>query len=233
MRTMARHVARPAPEPARVREASLGVLHRLRLPAPAPNFPLVWEPGDSIELRPRAELEARVAILNLVLARSFGMPPELAMEWLLDAHLVDRLTRPEWHFVAAGEGDERSFALHLEALFALAWLLGIALDLDPIRPSAEGLMERLPDLPAGESFAAWRERTLTAPRGAADAAVALDRYYCLDWSYLEAERRRLPLPGLIDSNTIGQRRWALEWAVVFSGPYHGPPASWEDIDLSA
>jgi hypothetical protein len=222
-----------APDPNRVRDATLGELHRLRLPLPPPNFPLVWEPGDQVSLRPVAEIESRLAILNVVLARSFGMPPKLAMEWLLDAHLVDKLTRPEWHFVAGGEGDERNFALHVEALFALAWLLGIAMDLDPTRPSAEGLFERLPDLPAGESFAEWRERTLTAPRGAADAAVALDRYYCLDWSYLEAERRRLPLPGLIDSNTIGQRRWALEWAVVFAGPYHGPPPGWEEVDLTA
>jgi len=54
----------------------------------------------------------------------------------------------------------------------------------------------------------------------------------LDWAYLEAERTRVPLPGLVDSNTIGQRRWALEWAVVFRGPYHDPPPGWEEIDLS-
>jgi hypothetical protein len=233
MRTMARHVARPAPEPARVREASLGVLHRLRLPAPAPNFPLVWEPGDTIELRPRAELEARVAILNLVLARSFGMPPELAMEWLLDAHLVDRLTRPEWHFVVAGEGDRDAFALHLEAVYALAWVMGLAGGLDPVNPSSEGLVQLLPNLPDGETFTAWRARTLTAVRDQGEVAACLDLYYCLDWAYLESERRRLPLPGSVDSNAIGQRRWALEWAVMFHGPYHDAPLGWEEIDLSA
>jgi Domain of unknown function (DUF4272) len=221
-----------APDPARVREASLWELERLRLPLPPRNFPLVWEPGDKVELRPVTEIESRMAVLNVVLARSFGMPPKLAMQWLLDAHMIDRLTKPEWHFVVTGSGDERSFALHLEALFALAWLLGIAMDLDPVRPSARGLVERLPNLPAGESFAAWRHRTLTAPREAGEAAALLDLYYCLDWSYLEAERGRLRLPGLVDSNTIGQRRWALEWAVVFYGPHHGPAPSWEEIDLS-
>jgi hypothetical protein len=222
----------PAPDPIGVRDGSLGVLHRLRLPPTPPNFPLVWEPGDRVALRPLSDIEARAAILNVVLARSFGMPPELAMQWLLDAHLVDRLTAPEWHFVAAGEGDERSFALHLEALFALAWLMGIAMDLDPMGPAPEGLMSRLPNLPAGESFGAWRARTLTAPRAPQEAASTLDLYYCLDWSYLEAERLRLPLPGLIDSNTVGQRRWALEWAVLFSGPVHGPAPDWAEVDLS-
>jgi hypothetical protein len=224
-------VARTAPDPVRVREASLDELHRLLLPLPPPNFPLVWEPGDDVELRPRAELEERIAILNIVLARSFGMPPKLAMEWLLDAHLIDRLTRPEWHFVVAGEGDHSSFALHLEAVFALTWVLGISIDLDPLRPSAEGLMELLPNLPDGESFNAWRSRTLATLREPSEVATHLDLYYCLDWSFLEAERRRLPLPGLIDSNSIGQRRWALEWAVVFRGPFHEPPPGWAEVDL--
>jgi hypothetical protein len=221
-----------APDPQRVREASLEELHRLRLPLPPPDFPLVWEPGDQVELRPGEEIEARAAILNVVLARTVGMPPKLATEWLLDARLVDRLTQPEWRFVSEGEGDERAFTLHLEALYALSWLLGIAMDLDPLLPSAEGLLERLPNLPHGESFESWRRRTLAAPRDVVTAAEQLDLYYCLDWSLLEAERRRLPLPGQIDPDAVCQRRWALEWAVVFAGPYHGTPPSWGEVDLS-
>jgi hypothetical protein len=216
-----------------VRAAHLGELHRLRLPLPPDTFPLVWEPGDEVDLRPRPEIEARLAVLSIVLARAFGMPPDVAMQWLLDASLVDRLSKPELRFILAGEGDSRVFALHLEAVFALAWVLGIALDLDPLRPSAEGLMERLPQLPAGETYDQWRSRTLTAPRGPGEVATALDRYYCLDWAYLEAERTRQRLPGELDSNAIGQRRWALEWVVVFTGPYHDPPPAWEEVDLSA
>ena len=223
----------PAPDPHAVRAAHLDELYRLRLPLPPDTFPLVWEPGDEVDLRPRAEIEARVAVLTIVLARAFGMPPDLAMQWLLDAHLLDQLSKPESRFVLAGEGDSRVFALHHEAVFALAWVMGIALDLDPLRPAAEGLMERLPQLPAGESYAHWRSRTLTAPREPREVATLLDLYYCLDWAYLEAERTRQRLPGELDSNTIGQRRWALEWAVVFTGPYHDPPPAWEQIDLSA
>ena len=69
-------------------------------------------------------------------------------------------------------------------------------------------------------------------RSAVEAAIVLDLFYCLDWSYLEAERRRIRLPGLIDSNAIGQRRWALEWAVILRGPYQAPPSDWEEVDLS-
>jgi hypothetical protein len=222
----------PAPDPFAVRAASVEELRRLRLPVPPAQFPLVWEPGDDAGLRPTAEIEARLVILNVVLARCFGMPQEAAMSWLLGARLVDSVTKPEWHFVMSGEGDHRSFVLHLDAIFALAWVLGLTKHLDPIGPPDERLVEWLPNLPVGESYGQWRSRTLVAPRSAMEAAQVLDFYYCLDWAYLEAERQGLPLPGTIDSDAIGQRRWALEWAVILYGPFHDPPASWEEIDLS-
>jgi hypothetical protein len=222
----------PTPDAETVRAANLDEVYRLGLPVPPPNFPLVWEPGDQVELRPRPELEARAAVLNVVLARCFGMPSQLAMSWLLDAHLLDQLTPPEWRFVATGEGDVHAFSLHLEALGALAWLLSLIKRLDPAAPAGEHLMPALPDLRAGEPYKAWQSRTLTAPRDPRDGAVLLDLYYCLDWAYLEAERHHAPLPGMIDSNAIGQRRWALEWAVVLRGPVHDAPPNWEEVDLS-
>jgi hypothetical protein len=200
---------------------------------PPATHPLIWEPGDRVSVRPSADIEARMAILNVVLARAFGMPSDLAAAWLRDAHLMERLTGAEWDFVVSGLGDRDVFALHFDALFALAWVIGIAMDLDPMRPSAEGLVGRLPLLPENESFADWRRRTLTAPREPVTAAAALDLYYCLDWAYLESERLGLPLPGPLDSNAVGQRRWALEWAVVRHGPFHGPAPEWDEIDLEA
>jgi len=225
-------VATPAPDPHRVRAASVDQLRRLDLPSPPPNYPLIWEPGDTVELRPPSQVEGRTAILNVVLARCFGMPGEAAMAWLLDAHLLDDLTKPEWSFVATGEGDQASFALHLEALYALAWLLGLVPHLDPTEPAPDGLVAQLPHLPSMETFSGWSTRTIPTMRSAVEAAIVLDLFYCLDWSYLEAERRRIRLPGLIDSNAIGQRRWALEWAVILRGPYQAPPSDWEEVDLS-
>jgi Domain of unknown function (DUF4272) len=222
-----------APEPTRVRAGSLNELRRLGLPEPPPSFPLVWERGDAVELRPKAEIEARTAILNVVLARCFGMPSEAAMAWLLEARLLDNLTKPEWTFLATGEGEQRSFALHLEAIYALAWILGLVPNLEPALPAPDTLVAQLPHLPSRESYAAWRDRTVPGYRSADEVAIALDQFYCIDWAYLEAERQRVRLPGLIDSNAIGQRRWALEWAVVLKGPYQRPPVGWEDVDLSA
>jgi hypothetical protein len=222
----------PAPDPRAVRAANVEEMRRLRLPLPPAQFPLVWEPGDEVELRPTADIEARTAVLHLVLARCFGMPAQAGMSWLLSSHLVAAVTPPEWQFVAGSRGDHRSFVLHHDAVFALSWVLGLTKHLDPEAPTDERLMEVLPNLPAGETFSQWRSRTLAAPRDAAEAAALLDLYYCLDWGYLEVERRGEARPGFLDANAIGQRRWALEWAIIFHGPYHDPPAGWEEIDLS-
>lgn len=222
----------PAPDPRAVRDVNVEELRRLGLPVPPPEFPLVWEPGDEVELRPTVDLEARTAVLHLIMALCFGMPPRAAMSWLLSSRLVEVVTPPEWQYVMGGKGDHRSFVLHHDALYAMAWVLGLVKHLDPAAPTDDRLMDLLPNIADGELFAAWRSRVLVAPRPAVEAAVMLDLHYCLDWGFLEAERIGAPLPGLIDANAIGQRRWALEWSVVFRGPYHDPPPGWEEVDLS-
>lgn len=222
-------MAVPAPDPGAVREASRYELQRLGVPLPPDEYPLVWEPGDEVALRPTAEIEARAAILHVILARCFGMPAEAAMGWLLASHLMDQVTPPEWQFLVGGKGDHRSFVLHHDALFGLAWILGLTRHLDPTVPPDGRFTDRLPNLAADETFEQWRSRTLAAPRDPVEAASLLDLHYCLDWSYLELERAGGDMPGEVDANAIGQRRWALEWAVVLTGPYH-ESLGWEDIE---
>ncbi len=224
-----------APDPMRVRATSVETLRRLDLPVPPAQFPLIWEPGDRVELRPPSEIEGRTAILNVVYARCYGMPGQAAMAWLLDAHLLDHLSKPEFKFLS--EDDDNlarhgsSFTLHLEAIYALAWLLGLVPEIDPREPAPSGLIEKMPHLPSKEGFSAWLARANPTVAPAPEAAAALDLAYCLDWSYAQAEERHIRLPGLVHSPLIAQRRWALEWAVIFHGPNQEPPRDWEEINL--
>ncbi len=221
-----------APDPGEIRESSLEELERLEIPLPPDHFGLTWEPGDAVRLRDTSEIEARVAILTAVMERCFGMPSEAAMQWLLEARLLEQVSRPEWQFLAGEKGDRDSFMMHLDALFGFAWLLGWAEHLDPSLHSPDELAKALPHIHGGESYAAWRTRNATRPRDPQEAAALLDLYYCLDWAYQDATLRAEPAPGPVPPFVIAQRRWALEWAVVFEGPYHEEPAGWEDVDLS-
>ena len=113
------------------------------------------------------------------------------------------------------------FGLQFDALYGLAWLLGLVDHLDPSLPCPDDLAALFPDLHGGESYASWQTRTLPTLREPDEAAALLDLYYCLSW----VDR---------DDVAIRHRRWALEWAVIFTGPYHGvSPPGWADIDLSA
>jgi hypothetical protein len=227
--------ARPpeAPDPLLIREATLEDVAELGFPLPPNSYPLVWEPGDGVTLRPVAEIEARAAVLNTVLAATFGAPPEATAGWLEANDLRKHATDAEWAFVADGEGPAEVFRLHIEALWGFAWLLGIAEELDPSQYCGDGLALWLPDLPAGEPFAEWQTRSDSRLRPADEAAVLLDLHYCLDWGHIQAIMNNAPHPGATQPYVVGQRRWSLEWALVFSGPYHEPPLPWDQVDLTS
>jgi hypothetical protein len=219
----------PAPDPLAVRHASRQELERLGLTLPPEIYPLVWDEGDLVDLRSTVDLERRAAILHVILERTFGMPADVAELWLDRNDLTPDVTEPEWAWITQEVGDRRSFALHLEALAGLSWVLGLVKMLDPLEPP-QSLVTLYPDLEADESFREWQARTLSAPRDPAVVAAALDLHYCLDYAFLKIEDGQYP--GLLDANAIGQRRWALEWACVFTGPNHEPPVGWEEVDLS-
>jgi hypothetical protein len=222
-----------APDPLLIREANLVDVAELGFPVPPDGYPLVWEPGDRARLREVGEIEARAAVLNAVVAATFGAPPEMTAGWLERNGLRAAVTEPEWLFLAEGKGPADLYGLHIEALWALAWLLGVAEELDPSQYCGDGLAMWLPDLAAGEPFLDWQARSMPEPRPAEEAAHLLDLHYCLDWGHVQALMKGQPHPGTTQPYVVGQRRWALEWAVVFTGPYHDPPPAWDEIDLAS
>lgn len=220
-------------DPRQIRSRTCGDFQRLGVPMNADRFPLIWQPDEDVTLRSVGEIEARAAILNVLQARVMDMPPQNAMRWMLDAHVLEEMTRDEWAFIGSGVGDPRRYAQQLDALYGLAWLLGLVEHLDPQADCAEGLAALFPDLRSGEPFGSWRARTLTTRPDAWEVASLLDMYYCLDWMYQDAARRGLPAPGPLDPAAVWHRRWALEWALVVRGRNQVPFPAWDQVDLSA
>ncbi|GAA0230010.1 DUF4272 domain-containing protein [Cryptosporangium japonicum] len=223
----------PAPDPVMIRNGTLADLEELGFPPPPDGYPLVWEPGDAVALRPTVEILARCAVLNAVLAGVFGAPSELTFGWLERNGLVDAVTEPERAFLSERKGSGDLYGLHVEALWAFAWVLGVGEDLDPGRYCGEGLAAWLPDIGSDESFTDWQQRAGAHPRPAAEVAALLDLHYCLDWGHVQALMNDEPPPGVTLPYVIGQRRWALEWAVTFRGPYHQAPPRWDEVDLAS
>ena len=215
-------------DPRSVRLRTVDGFRALGIPAPPAQFPMPFPSGQLPRLRPRGHIEARAAILNIVQARVFDMPEELAMRWLLDAHVLDHLAPDEWGFIACGRGERARYADQLESLYTVAWLLGLVDHLDPAIPCDEELPELLPDLRRPESFGTWRDRQLTPTRDAGVVAEMMDLYYCLDWVCDQARRAGQAPPRGVDDNLVWHRRWALEWAVVFADER---PVHWDEVRL--
>ncbi|GIL31187.1 hypothetical protein NUM_64410 [Actinocatenispora comari] len=222
-----------APDPTEVRRGTLDELSRLGVRLPPPQYPLIWDPGDRVAIRPRRELGCRAAILTVLLAVHDGLPRRGAMRWLREARLLDRVSRREWRYIAGRVGDPALVDLQRDTLHGLVWVLGLADDLDPLLPRSGRLEILLPDPWADPAaFDGWLTRLPPTRRDPAEAAALLDLYCCLDWAYQEGERHGDPTPGPVPPVAIGARRWALEWAVVLRGPYHDDPPNWDDVDLS-
>lgn len=219
------------PDPEFVRRASLADLSELGFPAPPPNFPLVWDAADDVEVRSRLELEARCCVLHVLLTAGLGAPTEATLGWLQRNGLTDTLAADEHAFLTHGRGNSDEYMLTIEAEWALAWLLGVADELDPTQYAGSGLTSWMPDLRADEPFETWRLRSPVQMRAADEAAGLLDLYYCLDWGHAAAIRAQTTPPGVTQPYVVGQRRWALEWAVVFRGEHHGTPPRWDEVEL--
>jgi hypothetical protein len=218
-------------DPRHIRTRTCDGLTQLGVPVRPDYLPLIFAPGEDVALRPMRDIESRAAILNVVQARVFDMPPQAAMRWLLDAHVLEALTSDEWQFIATGRGDARRYSEQLESLYTLAWMLGLVPHLDPSEYCSDSLPTLMPDLRTGEAFDKWKGRTLPSCRDAVEVAEMLDLYCCLDWLYTDARQRGGGPPGPHDESLIWHRRWALEWVVVLSGPGRAGVTPWDQVRL--
>lgn len=208
-----------------LRERSVGVCAALGYPTPPPHLPCMWDPAEGAAARPVDEVVARLLVLNVDIDLAFGTPPAHGTEWIaangLDAH-VSPTERARLEGAPFDEGPMRA---QVEALWALAWVLGLTPDLELDQWCGDHLSSLLPDLRSSEDVASWRARTTIAPVALSEQMTVLDALYCLSWGARDTLLRRGDLPGDLEWWVHFERRKALDWAVIGDEG----PVDWDDI----
>lgn len=199
------------------RARSLTLVQRLSLPVPS-HLPAI-DPGV---LRDSEEVMSRLLCAHAAAAASYGFDRQKASGWLEEEDVVDQLTEAESRFLS-GDSDAAVFQERVEAMWALAWALGLTASLAPETPCDSSFARMLPDLLKLESSNAVRTRV--RPRDVAEIEEAQDLYYCTHWGVRELtlKGQAPPIPTMAQW-VIEERRRALEWLLSAS--------EWEEPDLS-
>ena len=183
-----------------------------------PSLPLLNSP---VEVRSPTEIISRLLAMHAVAAVAYGFDKAKAIAWLNQEVLTDSLTAAEKHFVFEGVGQPSRFQVQIEGMWALAWALGIALELDFAKDCDNRFVMMLPNLKQGQSSINFREKT--QQRLAEQIGAACDLAYCLHWAVRQAELSGRPAPGNLKPDVVVERRHALEWLLS--------KEEWEEVSL--
>jgi hypothetical protein len=216
-------------DPAQIRAESKSQLSQLGFPALPSHYPILFEPDETPRVRPADKIAARAAALNVVVNRGLRMPSALAVQWVESNDLRSQFTASEWEMVL-GRRDAAAFTTRIEALWALAWCMGLGDHIDPRRYCGDGLAAALPDLRRSERFSDWTARAPIREPQFGPVLRALDLYFCLHWAVAEAALRHQRSPGVVEGYVIEERRRGLEWVVIMTG--ENGAEDWDSIDLS-
>ena len=201
-------------DPARVRELSLARLGDLGVQLVS-EVPLLA--GD-LPPRPVDTVLGRLFSLHACAAAAFGFERVRARGWLEGEGLTAHATDAERAWLAGEAGDAFTFQVGIEAMWALAWAIGLVEELAPDEPCFDDFVLRMPDLREAQGTLA-----LIAAghlRGVEALADHLDLYRCLHHAALACELGGPALPPDLPMHRIAQRHRALAW-VLGEGP-------WED-----
>jgi elongation factor P hydroxylase len=165
-------------------------------------------------LRPVSVLVERALCLNVLAAVSYGFAVADAKKWLEKESLLFALSPKERAFVGGNTSDPNWIRAYPEALFALAWLLGVYHSLSPESQCPQNLVTLFPNLKGGIDSHSFRERVRAVSEQ--QALEMLDLFYCTHWATRETGAYER-FPGL------ELRRYALEWSLTTGG--------WDDVSL--
>ena len=165
----------------------------------------------------------------MIVAISYGMPLELAKDWVQANQLEGSMSNIERQILQGVRTPGAQEQGQVEAIWALSWVLSITDDLSAENECSDDLVKRVPDLRSAESLASWQSRKNPSLRDADEVMTELDLHYCMTWGLAEANLRRHLPPGNIEQFAMWQRRRALEYTLA---RYDEPEDDWDDIDLS-
>lgn len=200
-----------------IRKKSWDYVKKLKLPINE-NLPLLAEGGI---VRKKNDIESRLFAMLAIAASSYGFDKNKALEWLEKEKLNKYLTNEESGFLKNGSGDVTQFKVQIEAMWALAWALGLVDELDYKKPCPNDFVMRLPDLKKMESTDPYRQKVML--RDSEAILPLLDLAYCLHWSLMEITTNSKPLPKTIKPYVVIERRRAFEW--LFDNQ------EWSDVSL--
>lgn len=158
-----------------------------------------------------SELADRILCLSVVVACACGWPRPKAQAWLEKEGLTDCLTESEQAYLESNSGPRQDAAMqwHVEAIWTLAWYLGLHNEFDFSDSCADHLVKLLPDIKNNASTESFR-KTLNR-RSREELLEQLDLAYCLHWAVRDVEIRGQRPPGRVPPNVVVERRHALEW----------------------
>lgn len=165
--------------------------------------------NDDPHLRCAKQVVDRLLCLNAVAASAYGFDRCKAKEWLAHEAALQFLTDAERLFVERGIGESEKFKLQIEGMWALAWSLGLVVELDFTRSCDKNFMKMLPNLKNRQSADALRSEV--RQRTAIDVLAAADLAYCLHWAVRDAQVHGRMLPGKVPAYVVEERRRALDW----------------------
>lgn len=160
-------------------------------------------------LRCAKQVVDRLLCLNAVAASAYGFDRRKTKEWLAHEAVLQFLTDAESLFIESGVGESEKFKLQIEGMWALAWSLGMVVELDFARSCDKNFVRMLPNLKSHQSADAFRSEVRQRP--VIDVLGAADLAYCLHWAVRDAQVRGDMLPGKVPAYVIEERRRALDW----------------------
>ncbi len=172
-------------------------------------------------MRSADETISRLLAMNTVAAAAYGFDKTKAIAWLNQEALADSLSEQEKRFIFDGTENPDRFKVQVEGMWALAWAMGIANELNFANDCDNRFVVMLPNLKESRSSADFRVRA--NPRPLEQVAAACDLAYCLHWAIRQSELSGNRPPGNLKPYVVVERRRALEWLLS--------KESWEEVPL--